>query len=174
MIKRQISLKTLSQNIFLADSFESLISDRFVEGALYVRCKKQLLMLKKENSKKRERKFTLEDLALVGMFRMNMTEILIGELGEEVKCCLENDTLACMGLFMAGIYFGDDNPNLIQREILLLKEGFRSLAKDIMELLGDKTLKNFEANEEIYTQILIKGILYGQKKPLMNSNDNMQ
>ena len=33
MIKRQISLKTLSQNIFLADSFESLISDRFVEGA---------------------------------------------------------------------------------------------------------------------------------------------
>ena len=158
MIKRQISLKTLSQKHFFSRFLREPDKRQVRRGSIVSFAIKQLLMLKKENSKKRERKFTLEDLALVGMFRMNMTEILIGELGEEVKCCLENDTLACMGLFMAGIYFGDDNPNLIQREILLLKEGFRSLAKDIMELLGDKTLKNFEANEEIYTQILIKGI----------------
>lgn len=51
MIKRQISLKTLSQNIFLADSFESLISDRFVEGALYVRCKKTIAYAEKKKNK---------------------------------------------------------------------------------------------------------------------------
>ena len=35
MIKRQISLKTLSQNLFLADYFDDLESERFVEGVLY-------------------------------------------------------------------------------------------------------------------------------------------
>lgn len=174
MIKRQISLKTLSQNIFLADSFGSLISDRFVEGALYVRCKKQLLMLKRERTKFSKEMLAVCADALMKRLREILTEAQVYELGEEVQSRVKKDEFGCGMLFMNGYIYGEKNPNLKEQDFVRRKRKIRSLTRKAMEELGDTELKDFEANEEIYTQILIKGILYGQKKALMNSNDNMQ
>ena len=174
MIKRQISLKTLSQNIFLADSFESLISDRFVEGALYVRCKKQLLMLKRKRTKFSEEMLAVCADALMKRLREILTEAQVYELGEEVQSRIKKDEFGYGMLFMNGYIYGEKNPNLKEQDFVRRKRKIRSLTRKAMEELGDTELKDFEANEEPYIQILIKGILYGQKKPLMNSNDNMQ
>ena len=174
MIKRQISLKTLSQNIFLADSFESLISDRFVEGALYVRCKKQLLMLKRKRTKFSEEMLAVCADALMKRLREILTEAQVYELGEEVQSRVKKNEFGYGMLFMNGYIYGEKNPNLKEQDFVRRKRKIRSLTRKAMEELGDTALKDFEANEEPYIQILIKGILYGQKKPLMNSNDNMQ
>lgn len=174
MIKRQISLKTLSQNIFLADSFESLISDRFVEGALYVRCKKQLLMLKRKRTKFSKEMLAVCADALMKRLREILTEAQVYELGEEVQSRVKKNEFGYGMLFMNGYIYGEKNPNLKEQDFVRRKRKIRSLTRKAVEELGDTALKDFEANEEIYTQILIKGILYGQKKPLMNSNDNMQ
>ena len=174
MIKRQISLKTLSQNIFLADSFESLISDRFVEGALYVRCKKQLLMLKRKRTKFSKEMLAVCADALMKRLREILAEAQVYELGEEVQSRVKKDEFGYGMLFMNGYIYGEKNPNLKEQDFVRRKRKIRSLTRKAVEELGDTALKDFEANEEIYTQILIKGILYGQKKGLMNSNDNMQ
>ena len=172
MIKRQISLKTLSQNIFLADSFESLISDRFVEGALYVRCKKQLLMLKRKRTKFSEEMLAVCADALMKRLREILTEAQVYELGEEVQSRIKKDEFGCGMLFMTGLSYGEENPNLKEQEFVRRKRKIRSLTRKAMEELGDTMLKDFEANEEPYIQILIKGILYGQKSALMDSNDS--
>ena len=172
MIKRQISLKTLSQNIFLADSFESLISDRFVEGALYVRCKKQLLMLKRKRTKFSEEMLAVCADALMKRLREILTEAQVYELGEEVQSRIKKDEFGCGMLFMTGLSYGEENPNLKEQEFVRRKRKIRSLARKAMEELGDTNLKDFEDNEEPYIQILIKGILYGQKSALMDSNDS--
>jgi hypothetical protein len=173
MIKRQISLKTLSQNIFLADSFESLISDRFVEGALYVRCKKQLLMLKRKRTKFSKEMLAVCADALMKRLREILTEAQVYELGEEVQSRVKKDEFGYGMLFMNGYIYGEKNPNLKEQDFVRRKRKIRSLTRKAVEELGDTALIDFEANEEIYTQILIKGILYGQKKPLMNSLINL-
>lgn len=73
---------------------------------------------------------------------------------------------------MTGLSYGEENPNLKEQEFVRRKRKIRSLARKAMEELGDTNLKDFEDNEEPYIQILIKGILYGQKSALMDSNDS--
>lgn len=112
--------------------------------------------------------------ALMKRLREILAEAQVYELGEEVQSRVKKNEFGCGMLFMNGYMYGEKNPNLKEQDFVRRKRKIRSLTRKAMEELGDTDLKNFEANEEIYTQILIKGILYGQKKALMNSNDNMQ
>ena len=136
--------------------------------------KKQLLMLKRKRTKFSEEMLAVCADALMKRLREILTEAQVYELGEEVQSRIKKDEFGCGMLFMNGCIYGEKNPNLKEQDFVRRKRKIRSLTRKAMEELGDTELKDFEANEEPYTQILIKGILYGQKKPLMNSNDNMQ
>ena len=131
-------------------------------------------MLKRERTKESEEMFAVYADALMEKLREILAEAKVYELGEEVQSRIKKDEFGCGMLFMTGLSYGEENPNLKEQEFVRRKRKIRSLTRKAMEELGDTMLKDFEANEEPYIQILIKGILYGQKKPLMNSNDNMQ
>lgn len=129
--------------------------------------------------KRKRTKFSKEMLAvcadaLMKRLREILAEAQVYELGEEVQSRVKKDEFGCGMLFMNGYIYGEKNPNLKEQDFVRRKRKIRSLTRKAMEELGDTERKDFEANEEPYIQILIKGILYGQKKALMNSNDNMQ
>ena len=131
-------------------------------------------MLKRERTKESEEMFAVYADALMEKLREILAEAQVYELGEEVQSRVKKDEFGCGMLFMNGYIYGEKNPNLKEQDFVRRKRKIRSLTRKAVEELGDTALKDFEANEEPYIQILIKGILYGQKKPLMNSNDNMQ
>lgn len=136
--------------------------------------KKQLLMLKRKRTKFSKEMLAACADALMKRLREILTEAQVYELGEEVQSRVKKNEFGYGMLFMNGYIYGEKNPNLKEQDFVRRKRKIRSLTRKAVEELGDTALKDFEANEEPYTQILIKGILYGQKKPLMNSNDNMQ
>jgi hypothetical protein len=129
-------------------------------------------MLKRERTKESEEMFAVYADALMEKLREILAEAQVYELGEEVQSRIKKDEFGCGMLFMTGLSYGEENPNLKEQEFVRRKRKIRSLARKAMEELGDTNLKDFEDNEEPYIQILIKGILYGQKSALMDSNDS--
>ena len=126
-------------------------------------------MLKKENSKEKELNVTLEDILLLEEFREIMTKTLIREMGEEVQYYLERDPNAILLLFVGGALYGEEHTEMKQLDIIGRGREFRSMARYLIKNMHYPSLKNFNANEKLYTQFMIQGIYFGQKNAMLDS-----
>lgn len=82
---------------------------------------------------------------------------------------MEKDAGAAIVLFLAGSLYGEEKTDLKRVDIIRRESEFRSMARFLIENLRHPSLKNFEANEELYTQFLIHGIYSRQKNALLDS-----
>ena len=126
-------------------------------------------MLKKENSKEKELNVTLEDILLLEEFREIMTKTLIREMGEEVQYYLERDPNAILLLFVGGALYGEEHTEMKQLDIIGRGREFRSMARYLIKNMHYPSLKNFNANEKLYTQFMIQGIYFGQQNAMLDS-----
>lgn len=107
-------------------------------------------------------KVTSADVTIVEEFHDIMMDILIKNLGEDILHYVETDVKLCMSIFVIGCIYGKDNPTMKRLEIIenstFLQQRTRSLIEDTLY----PSLENFDKYKDIYTQVLIQGIYFGQ------------
>ena len=111
---------------------------------------------------------TTNDLIMAKEFFQSMTATLIKGLGEEVIRYIEKAQDMCVLLFLSGCLFGEENQEITRMEIINRTQEFRSMARYLVKELQNSNLETFNTYDEIYTQVMIHGIYFGQKSALLD------
>jgi len=112
---------------------------------------------------------TVKDLMMTREFHQSMMKTLVEGLGDEVIGYIEKAHEMCVVLFLGGCLFGEENPKIPRMEIINRTQEFRSMARYLVMQLQEESLDIFDLYEEIYTQIMIHGIYFGQKNALSDN-----
>ncbi|MBE6274481.1 MAG: hypothetical protein E7097_11490 [Bacteroides sp.] len=109
-----------------------------------------------------EAKITPADVAIVEEFHDIMMEILIKNFGEDILHYVEKDVNLCMSIFVFGCIYGNDNPTMKRLEIIENSTVLQQRTRSLVEATLYPSLENFDKYKDIYTQVLIQGIYFGQ------------
>lgn len=138
-------------------------ANRFIEGAKYYSLNVKIqIKMKDELNACSKAKVTPEDVAIVEEFYDIMMEILIKNLGEDILHYVETDVNLCMSIFVFGCIYGKENPTQTRLEIIENSTNLQQKTRSLVEATLYPSLENFDKYKDIYTQVLIQGIYFGQ------------
>lgn len=118
--------------------------------------------MKDESNACSEAKVTSKDGSILEEFHETMMEILIKNFGEDIIHYVEEDDNLCISIFVFGCIYGTDNPTMKRLEIIENTTVLQQRTRSLVETTPHLSLENFDKYIDIYTQVLIQGIYFGQ------------
>ena len=120
-------------------------------------------MKEKECGSLKEVSITLDDFLLLEGFYEVMMRVLVEEIGEDVLRYVEMDKKLCVSLFVLGSLYGQENWGFSRLDIIERTEELRKMSGEVVGQISDESLLLFNRHKDVFIQIMLQGIYFGQK-----------